>query len=122
MRVTSEVQSQQAILNIQLAFARLAKYQSQLATGSRIQSPSDDPTAMVQILQNNSQTAQLSTDLTSIQNAGDALQASVTAMQQIQNVLNTVKTAALTANNPTNQDGANRALSTQVNAAIDQLV
>lgn len=122
MRVTSEVQSQQSILNVQLAFARMTKYQNQLATGNRIDRPSDDPTAITTILQNNVQDAQLTTDLSSIQNASGVLQASVSAITQVQNVLNVVKNAALQASNSFNQDGTNQALSSQVNAAIDQLL
>lgn len=122
MRVTSELQSQQAILNIQQTYARLTKLQTQISTGKQIQVASDDPTGAVQILQNNARLAQMDSELTSIQNAGSVLQASVTALQNAQKVLTAAKNAGLTANNPTNQAGANAALAAQVDSALNQLL
>src|SRR4051794_37842600 len=97
MRVTSELQSQQSILSIQLAFARMAKLQNQIATGSQVQSASDNPLSAVQILQNNTENAQLSTDLTTIQSASNVLQTSVSALTQAKNVLNSVRNIGATA-------------------------
>lgn len=122
MRVTSEAQSQMLILNIQASFARMSNLQTQISTGNQIQKPSDDPLTAVQLLQNNTQNAQLSTDLTSIQNASTVLQTSVTALTQAQNVITSATSAALSANSPTNLAGNNSTLASLVNASINQLL
>lgn len=122
MRVTSESQSQQAILNIQLTYARMMKLQSQIATGNQIQVPSDNPVGMVQILQNNTLSGQLDSNLTAIQNATTSLQTSVTSLTQVQNLITSVKSTAITANSATNQTASNSTLASQVNEAINQLL
>src|SRR4051812_36036898 len=122
MRVTSQTQNAQAILNIQLNYAKLANLNTQIATGNRINSPSDDPVGTVQILQNNTQNAQLTSDLTSIQSATNVLQTSVNALTQAQTILTSVQNAALTANNVSSQTGNTSTLAAQVNSAINQLV
>lgn len=122
MRITSEAQSQQLILNIQASFSRMSTLQTQISSGNQIQNPSDDPLTAVQLLQNNTQNALYSTDLTSIQSASNVLQTSVTALQQAQNVITSATSAAISANSPTNIAGNNSALASQVNDAINQLL
>jgi flagellar hook-associated protein 3 len=122
MRVTAELQSQQAILNIQLAFARMAKLQNQIATGNQVQTASDNPISAVQILQSNTENAQLSTDLTSIQNASSVLQSSVSALTDVQNLLTSVRNIAATAATVTGQTSNQTALASQVNDAIQQML
>lgn len=122
MRVTPESQSQQAILNLQLTYARMTKLQSQIATGNQIQVASDNPVGMVQILQNNTLSAQLNSNLTAIQNATTSLQTSVTSLTQVQNLISSVKSTAITANSATNETASNSTLAAQVNSAINQLL
>ena len=122
MRITAEAQSQMLIQNIQASFGRMSTVQSQISTGNQIQNPSDNPLAAVQILENNTQDAQLTTNLASIQSASNTLQTSVTALQQAQNIITSATTAAITANSPTNIAGNNSTLANQVNAAINQLL
>lgn len=122
MRVTSETQNQQAILNLQSIYARMAKLQEQISTGKRIKLPSDDPIAAVQILQNTTQNTQLDANLKTIQSASNVLQTSVDALKAAQSVLATARNAALTVGSATNQSAANSALAAQVNSAIDQLI
>jgi flagellar hook-associated protein 3 FlgL len=122
MRVTTEIQSQQAILNVQMTYAKMAKLQSQISSGNQVQTASDNPIGALQILQNNTQAQQFKTDLSSIQDASGVLKTSVSALTQAQKILASVKSTALTANNPTNQPGANSALAAQVTSAINQLL
>ncbi|WP_010583807.1 flagellar hook-associated protein FlgL [Schlesneria paludicola] len=121
MRVTSNAQSQLAILNIQNTFAKMSKLQNQISTGNDVNSVSDNPLNALQIIQNNAAGAQLTTNLSSIQSASNVLQSSSDALTQIQNILATIKNSALTANNP-NQTVSNTALAAQVNSAINQIV
>jgi flagellar hook-associated protein 3 len=122
MRVTAETQSQQAILNVQLTFAKMATLQNQISSGNQISNASDNPVGMVQILQNNTQTAQLTTDLSSISSATNVLQSSVSAITSAQTALTSVINTAESAVSPTNQAGANSTLAAQVNTAINQLL
>ena len=121
MRVTTNAQSQMAILNIQNTFAKMSKLQNSISTGNDVNSVSDNPLNALQIIQNNAAGAQLTTNMTSIQSATNVLQSSADALTQFQNILTTVKNSALTANNP-NQPVSNTALAAQVNSAINQLV
>ena len=122
MRVTSQVQNQLAILNIQSIFSKMSKLQSQISSGNQVQNASDNPVGAVQILQNNTQLAQISSSLTTIQNATGTLQSSVNSLTQAQNILTSVKSAALSASNPANQATTNSTLAAQVNSAIQQLL
>ena len=83
MRVTSEMQTQQTLRNLQMHYARMSKLQDQLASGKRIQRPSDAPADMVQILQNRAEDLRLDTHLSTIRDAGVVLQTSVDAMIEL---------------------------------------
>ena len=122
MRVTSEIQSQQTILNLQNNYSLLSKLQNQISSGHRINSPSDDPLGTAQILENNTQDAQLTTNLSSISNAANTLQSSVNALTQVQHIITSAHSLAAIANNPANQPAANAAFAAQIDAAIKQLL
>lgn len=122
MRITSETQYQQALLNIQAGYAKITTLQNQISSGKRVTQSSDDPTAMSQILTNNVQDSHMTNNLTMIQDANDKLQTSVDTLTQVQDLLTTVKTAAIQANNVTTSDPTNAALAKQVNTALDQLL
>jgi flagellar hook-associated protein 3 len=122
MRVTTEIQAQLAIANVQSSYNRMTQLQNQITSGNQINSASDNPTGMVQILQNNTQNAQLSTDLTTIQNASNVLQTSVSALTSAQSTLTSAINEAQTAANATTSSTAYSALSSQVNAALNQLL
>jgi flagellar hook-associated protein 3 FlgL len=51
VRVTSLVQTTEAINNIEQKNASLAQVQNQVSTGLRVNAPSDDPVAFAQISQ-----------------------------------------------------------------------
>ncbi len=122
MRVTSNNLNEQTILNFQSAFNKAAKLQNQITTGNQINAASDDPVSAVQILQYNTQNAQLTTDLTSIKSASGVLQTSVDALTSAQSILTSAKNAALTASNITTDAGSSSTLAAQINSAINQLL
>jgi flagellar hook-associated protein 3 FlgL len=122
MRITTETQSQQSILNLQLTYARMAKLQNQISSGKRLQSSSDDPIGMVQILQNNTQSAELDTSLKNIQTATSTLQASVDAMTRARDVLTSAINTANNANTVTSEPGTASTLSSQIDSALNQLL
>lgn len=122
MRVTSEVQYQQAMLSIKSNYARIAELQTQLSSGKRVQVASDDPTAMSQILVNGVADARFTNELNMIQDASSKLQAGVDTLSQVQDLLTNVKTLALQANNTTTLPGTNATLAKQVDSALGQLL
>jgi flagellar hook-associated protein 3 len=77
---------------------------------------------MSQVLQNNVQNANLTTDLSSITTASTNLQAGVNALTQVQNLLTSVQSLALQANNATTTSSTDTTLAAQVNSTITQLV
>src|SRR5436853_63918 len=122
MRVTSEVQYQQAMLSIKSNYARIAELQTQLSSGKRVQVASDDPTAMSQILVNDVADARFTNELNMIQDASSKLQAGVDTLSRVQDLLTNVKTLALQANNSTTVPAASATLAKQVDAALNQLL
>jgi flagellar hook-associated protein 3 FlgL len=122
MRVTTEMQSQQALLNVQASYGRLTQLQNQITSGNQINSASDNPTGMVQILQNNAQNNQLTTYLSTIQSASNVLQSSVSALQNVQTTLTSAITAAQTAANASTSSSSYSSLAAQVNTALNEIV
>jgi len=122
MRVSSEIQYQQSLLNIQSNYAKLTTLQNQISSGSKLQSASDGPTAMAQVMQNNVQDADFTNDLGMIQDATGKLQSSVDTLTNVQDLLTSVKNLALQANNVTTPGTTNATLATQVNSDLNQLL
>lgn len=123
MRVTTEIQAQQAILSIQSTYAKLMKLQSQISTGNQVQVAADNPIAASQILQNNTQLSQYTTNLTSIQSASSVLQSSTSALTSVQNLLASAKNTALqAANSATTQSGTESALASQIDSYLNQIL
>ena len=122
MRVTTEAQYQQSLLNIQQSYAKITTLQTQISSGKRVQLASDDPTAMAQVLQNNLLDARFSNDMGMIQDVSGKLQSGVDVLTQVQDLLTSVKTMALQANNVTTPGDTNALLAKQVNTALTQLM
>ncbi|MBS0203084.1 MAG: flagellar hook-associated protein FlgL [Planctomycetes bacterium] len=122
MRVTTQSQYQQSLLNIQQTYAKVSTLQQQISSGKRLQLPSDGPTAMAQVLQNNLLDARFTNDMGMIQDASAKLQTGVDTLTQVQDLLTNVKNLALQANNVTTSSTANATLAKQVNTALAQLM
>ncbi len=122
MRVSSEIQYQQSLQNIHANYAKITQLQNQISSGSKLQLPSDGPTAMAQVLQNNEQDSRFTNDLSMIQDATSKLQTGVDTLTQVQDLLTSVKSLALQANNVTTPGTTNTTLATQVNASLNQLL
>jgi flagellar hook-associated protein 3 len=122
MRVTSETQYQQSLLNIQSNYARITQLQNQISSGKRLQVASDGPTAMAQVLRNNVQDSGFTNDLRLIDDAGGKLQTGVDTLTRVQDLLTNVKSLALQANNATTSANTNDTLAKQVDTALGQLL
>lgn len=122
MRVSSDFQYQQTLLNMQASFEQIAKLQIQITSGKRLQVASDNPTAMATVMGNKVQDTRYTNDIALVQNASAKLQTSVDTLTSVQDLLTNVKSLALQANNVTTPAATNATLAKQVNTAIDQLL
>ena len=122
MRVSSEIQYNQSLLNIHSAYGKITQLQNQISSGSKLQLPSDGPLAMAQVMQNNVQDAQFTNSLSMIQDATNKLQTGVDTLTRVQDLLTNVKNLALQANNVTTSGTTNTTLANQVNTDLNQLL
>ena len=122
MRVTSEMQNQQALRFLQLNYARMTKLQDQLATGKRIQRPSDGPADMVQIMQNRAEDLRLDTHLSTIRDAGVVLQTSVDAMTEAREVLTHARDIAIEVNSAAHAPASDGAFAHEIDVTLDRML
>lgn len=123
MRVTSDMQLRGVLRNAQRSQSNMAKLQDQLASGLRLQRPSDGPAEMARVLKNRQNDARLLAHLTTIRDATIALDASTTALTDAKNVLTRAKDIALqAANTATSDPAANEALAQEIDGAINSLL
>ncbi|MCC6484759.1 MAG: hypothetical protein IT209_07940 [Armatimonadetes bacterium] len=101
MRVTLSSQTANAKYIINNAYADLARLQTQVATGKRIQKPSDDPVATNQSLTYSQAISDIDRYLTNTNLASDFLSQSSNIIDELYNQLQEVRTTALAANTAT---------------------
>ncbi|MEK6257860.1 MAG: flagellar hook-associated protein FlgL [Planctomycetota bacterium] len=122
MRVTSEMQTQQTLRNLQMHYARMTKLQDQLASGKRIQRPSDAPADMVQVLQNRAEDLRLDTHLSTIRDAGVVLQTSVDAMTEAREVLTHARDVAIDVNSGSHDPVTDDAFAHEIDVTLDRML
>lgn len=123
MRVTTDMQFQSILRSSQRTLSQMAKLQDQLASGVRLQRPSDGPAEMVRVLKNRHDGARLSTHLATIRDATIVLDASTTALTDAKNVLTRAKEIALqAANTATSDPSADEALAQEIDGALSSLL
>jgi flagellar hook-associated protein 3 FlgL len=102
--------------------ARLMHTQQQLATGKRILSPSDDPAAAAQLVglrQSLQVTGQYQDNITA---ARSRLQHTEDVLASVTNVLGSVRTLALQANNATMSEADRRLVAIEIRQRLDELM
>ncbi len=122
VRVTSLVQTTEAINNIEQKNASLAQVQNQVSTGLRVNAPSDDPVAFAQISQVKEASARLTAYTQNISSATATLNESVSTLTNVNNLLvQAQQLAQQGADASTNSSPTNRsALAAQVNSLITE--
>src|SRR5437868_3791410 len=122
LRVTAQSRTGDAIANIRTRSAELAKFQDQLSSGVRIKRASDDPGAYPQLARAKSASARLDSYSQSISASTATLNAGVSALQDVTDVLTQARQIAIegasadTAGEPANRE----ALATQVDGLINR--
>lgn len=122
MRISSAQVYQLAVQAMLDQQARLSKTQSQVATGKRVQTPSDDPIAAVQIntlaqaqLQNSQFTKNSAIATNRLQTEEQALNDSNTVMQRVRELLVQANTATLS-------DSDRQSIATELKSRQDELL
>jgi flagellar hook-associated protein 3 FlgL len=122
VRVTSQTQVNNAIAAIQQRSAALSLYQNQVSSGIRVAKPSDDPTAFPEISQVKAASDRLDAYSQNISTSTSVLNAGVSTLQSVNDILVQAKQLALQgadATSSTDPD-SNEALATQVDGLINQ--
>lgn len=122
IRVTGQSQTSNAIAYMRQRGGELAKYQDQVSSGLRVKAPSDDPGAFTTISQVKTASARLGTYLQTASDSTAVLNASVSTLQEVNDVLVKAKDVALQgADFATSSDpNALGALAAEVDGLIDQ--
>lgn len=122
MRIATSTIFDRGLSAINAAQENLSRAQEQLSTGKRVNRPSDDPVAAAGILRT---TSALSNNTQFIANQGvanDLLGLSDTTLGQVGDLLTSVRTTLISANNAALSDSDRTALGTELKARIDSLV
>ena len=123
MRVTTDMQFQGILRNTQKTLASMSKLQDQVASGVRLQRPSDGPAEMQRLMKYRQDDARLTTHLATIRDATSVLDASTTALTDAKNVLTHAKDIALqAANTATSDPSADEALAQEIDGALTSLM
>jgi flagellar hook-associated protein 3 FlgL len=94
MRVTQASQAANEIAYLQSQYNNLSNIEEQTSTGFKINVPSDGPAAEVTIINAQAQDSTYTTDLSSISDATDTLNQSVTVLNQVSQLLSQASSIA----------------------------
>lgn len=120
IRVTGQSQTASTIANIQRQTAGQAKYQNQVASGLRVERPSDDPTAFPALARAKADGLRLAAFGQTMTDATTTLNEGVSALGEVSAVLTQAKQIAIEgADATTDQNGA-EALARQVDSLLQR--
>ncbi len=122
MRVTNRMLTESVINTINTNFSRLGKYQKQLASGERINRPSDDPVATARLLAAKSELKAQEQYRQNMQDAVGWLETTDGALELAGDVLQRVRELAVYGSNGTLPEQSMVALSNEVNELIEEMV
>lgn len=122
MRVTQNLMVTRALSNLNYQTRRLLDLQEQMATGLRVNSPSDDPLAARRAIDIRETMAREDQYLTNISNAGLQLQETVTAIQSVVEALQRANDIALQGANGTMAQSQRDQLAIEVNQLLETVL
>lgn len=122
MRVTQGMLSSQILFNIQNNYQQLSTLENESATGHKINTPSDDPIGVQQVMQLTNETSFDSQYGQNAINAQDQLNFVSSTMTEAQNVLSNARDLALEGSNSTETPSDMQAIAAQVGQLYNQLV
>lgn len=122
MRITLGMMVENVLAGMNGAAARMQRYQTELATGRRVNRPSDDPGALTRILALRSGIARTKTYLANIAQAQEWMTASETALQRVCGVLAEAKECAQRGATDVLTPDGREALAKEVACLLDELI
>ena len=122
LRVTAQMQANDAIAYMQQQSAALATYENQVASGIQVQTPSDNPVGYTVMAQAQTASLQYGAYNQTMANATSTLSASSNALQNVNNILTQAQTLATQGADATTTGTGYPALATQVGSLISELL
>ena len=122
MRISTVTYQDNALYYMELLQSQIAKTQSQLSSGQRLQSAADDPAAMTQVNQLNGQLSATQQYATNGSAATTSLQLEEQALNDATNVLQSARDLAVQANDGAMSPSARQDIATQLQQQLQELV
>jgi flagellar hook-associated protein 3 len=122
VRITPQVFVANAIAYADEQTNQMLTLQQEASTGLRILQPSDDPLAALQVLSYQAQNNQLDTCHQNINDAQSKLNAGVSTLNQVSQLIAQAKSLALQGSSSTNSPESFLALGTQVGSILQQVI
>ena len=122
LRITSGILVQRVLNNIQNQSRRILDLQTQLSTGQRVNSPSDDPIDARRAINTRATIAKNDQYLSNITSAGPRLEETVTSIQTMADNLLRTRELTLQGANGTNDQTALDALAEEINQILEAAV
>src|SRR4051812_14790810 len=122
LRVSTLTQSDNAISNIRARNSELAKFQEQITSGLRVRRASDDPNTYPALAQARAAAKRLDSYAQTVADSTSVLNAGVSALQDVNNVLVRAREIALEAGNATTEGEptSREALATELDGLISR--
>lgn len=122
MRITNNMLIGNMINYIGNNLTRLSKYQSQLATGQKIQVPSDDPVVAARALKLRTDVSELTQYKSNVEDAESWLDITETTLSNVGDVLQRVRELTVKGGNGTNTPEETQKISTEIKQLKEQLI
>ena len=121
MRISDITLSTDYINNLNTAKSKVENLQNEIATGNKIQQPSDSPGGTSNIIQWNTQLQQMNTYSSNIDNGSSFVQDTTNTMQNIQSEVTNVLNDLTSANNIGNSTNLNN-FADQINQSLQSII
>lgn len=122
IRVTQQLLVDRVLNNLSASSRRLLRLQDQLATGQRVNQPSDDPLAARRALNARAEIARNEQYLTNISTISPGLQATETSILTMVDLLQRVRELTLQGSNGANSQLQRDQIATEINQLLEQAV
>ncbi len=121
-RINLETLVNSTLMNIQLSASRMQKLQEQVATGKKINRPSDDPDGARKILNFRSEDLKLEQFSKNVQTSMQSIQFGESILQNTSNTINRVQELLVQAVNPTTAQGVREVIAKEIDGMIETVL
>lgn len=122
MRISDSVLTGNVRRNLNANLARLARVQNEIATGKRLNAPSDDPAAAASVLRQRTDRQTLTQYGRTVDAASARLGAADTALSSLTDVLQRARELTVAASNASVDSGGLAAMATEINQLLNRAV